>query len=90
MDIPPNFNMYLKGKKKECKLKKTLYGLKQSPQAWFGIFSKFMIIVIYKECHVDYILFVKHLTLGRVIALLVYMGDIIVIGSSLEEREALK
>ena len=49
-----------------------------------------MIIVIYKECHVDYILFVKHSTLGRVIALLVYMGDIIVIGSSLEEREALK
>ena len=90
MDIPPNFNMYLKGKKKVCKLKKTLYGLKQSPQAWFGIFSKFMIIVIYKECHVDYILFVKHSTLGRVIALLVYMGDIIVIGSSLEEREALK
>ena len=30
MDLPPSFNMHLKGKK-ECKLKKSLYGLKQSP-----------------------------------------------------------
>ena len=47
MDLPPSFNMHFKGKK-VYKLKKALYELKQSPLAWYGRFSKIMIIVSYK------------------------------------------
>ena len=49
-----------------------------------------MIIVGYKQSHGDHNLFVKHSTSGRVIALLVYVDDIIVTGNDSEEREALK
>ena len=35
MELPPRFSVNLEGK--VCKLKKVLYRLKQSPQAWFEI-----------------------------------------------------
>ena len=35
MEIPPGFGFNLEGNK-VCKLKKALYGRKQSPRAWFG------------------------------------------------------
>lgn len=40
MESPPRFDKEALGK--VCRLKKTLYGLKQSPRAWFDIFSKAM------------------------------------------------
>jgi Reverse transcriptase (RNA-dependent DNA polymerase) len=41
MEIPPSFgNEQLKGK--VCHLKRSLYGLKQSPRAWFNRFSTAM------------------------------------------------
>ena len=89
MDLPPGFNMHLKGKK-VCKLRKALNGLKQSPWAWFGRFAKIIITVDYKQSHGDHTLFVKHSASREVTDLLVYIDDIIAIGNDLEEREALK
>ena len=89
MDLPPSFNMHLKGKK-VCKLKKALYGLKQSPRTSFGRFVKAMITVSYRQSHSDHTLFVKHLASGGVIALLIYLDDIILIGNDLEEKKAMK
>ena len=87
MDFPPGFNIHLKGKK-VCNLKKTLYGLKQSPWAWFRRFSKVMITAGYKATvTTPYLL---NTNLKGLIALLVYVDDIILIGNDLEEREALK
>jgi len=40
-----------------CKLKRVLYGQKQSPQAWFTIV---MIDLGFKQSQGDHILFVKH------------------------------
>lgn len=37
-------------KGKLCKLKKILYGLKQSPRAWFERFRAAMIKIGYKQC----------------------------------------
>ncbi|RVX04716.1 hypothetical protein CK203_024939 [Vitis vinifera] len=39
MDLPPSFKEKL-GKEKVYRLKKSLYGLKQSPRSWFEIFGK--------------------------------------------------
>ena len=36
MDFPPRFIAPKKHSQKVCKLKKSLYGLNQSPRAWFG------------------------------------------------------
>jgi hypothetical protein len=42
MEIPPGFDDE-KTKGKVCRLKKALYGLMQSPRAWFDEISKAMI-----------------------------------------------
>ena len=39
MDIPPGMNE----KNKVCRLKKSRYGLKQSPRAWFERFTRSMV-----------------------------------------------
>ena len=41
MEAPPGFAGEFEGGK-VCKLKRTLYGLKQSPRAWFGRFTEVM------------------------------------------------
>ncbi|RVW31842.1 Retrovirus-related Pol polyprotein from transposon TNT 1-94 [Vitis vinifera] len=47
MNIPPGFEGNMGNK--VCKLKKTLYKLKQSPRAWFGRFAKVMTDFGYKQ-----------------------------------------
>ena len=42
MDLPPGCMILEVHCRKVCKLKKSLYGLKQSPRAWFGRFTKCM------------------------------------------------
>lgn len=43
-----------------CRLKKTLYGLKQYPRAWFGRFSGSLKKVGYRQSQTDHTLFIKH------------------------------
>ena len=42
-----------------CQLKKVLYGLKQSPRAWFGRFQLAMKKYGYKQSNADHTLFLK-------------------------------
>ena len=65
---------------KVCKLKKALYGLKQSLRTWFRRFAKVMKESVYKQSQGDHTLFIKHSTVERVTAILVYVDDIIVTG----------
>jgi hypothetical protein len=48
MEIPPRFNSK-ETEGKVCKLKKSLYGLKKSPQAWFGRFRNEICSVGYQQ-----------------------------------------
>ncbi|KAL0451458.1 UNVERIFIED_CONTAM: Retrovirus-related Pol polyprotein from transposon TNT 1-94 [Sesamum latifolium] len=67
--------------------KKGLYGLKQSPRAWFGRFTKSMKSFGYKQSNSDHTLFLKH-NKEKVTALIVYVDDMIVTGNDPEERKA--
>ncbi|CAA6664134.1 unnamed protein product [Spirodela intermedia] len=59
-----------------CKLKKSLYGLKQSPRAWF-------------ESNDDHTLFFKHYSSGGLSVLLIYVDDIIITGNDDKEIQNL-
>ena len=77
MNIPPGYrDSKMKGK--VCKLKKSLYGLKQSPRAWFGRFSQTMKILNYKQCNGEHTLFFKRSSENLLTLLIVYVDDIII------------
>ena len=68
-----------------CKLKKTLYGLKQSPRAWFVRFAKTITSQGYRQCQDDHTLFVKFSFEKKIAILIVYFDDIILTGDYEEE-----
>ena len=61
-----------------CKLKKSLYELKQSPRAWFKKFSITLNRLGYKQGQADHILFIKLIGNEKKAILIVYVNDIIV------------
>ena len=67
-----------------CKLKQAVCGLKQSLRAWFGRFSKPIKSMGYAQRRGDHTLFFKH-SGKKVTALLVYVDNIVVTGSDMEE-----
>ena len=73
-----------------CKLEKSLYGLKQSPRAWFEKFSSTVISNGYHQCQTDDTMFVKHSAGNMSAILIVYVDDIIITGNDEEEIGKLK
>ncbi|GAB2282554.1 hypothetical protein Dimus_039553 [Dionaea muscipula] len=63
-----------------CRLKKSLYGLKQSPRTWFGCFSSVVMEFGMQRFAKDHSIFYKHSSTGCIF-LVVYMDDIVIIGS---------
>ncbi len=63
-----------------CRLRKSLYGLKQSSRAWFSRFSEVILSMDFVRCHFDYTCFIRHRSDDRCIILLVYVDDIILTG----------
>ena len=59
MDLPPGYKTAPSGNF-VCRLRKSLYGLKQSPRAWFGRFSQFMRKIGYKQSNSYHTLFLRH------------------------------
>lgn len=92
MDIPLRYKhgvVVSKGEKMVCKLQKSIYGLKQTSRQWFEKISHALLDFGLEQSKSDYSLFTK----GRgdsFVALLVYVDDIIITGSSLTSIEALK
>ncbi|KAH9666171.1 retrovirus-related pol polyprotein from transposon RE1 [Citrus sinensis] len=89
MDLPPGCSGPEQLNQKVCKLKKSLYGLKQSPRAWFGKFTKAMVRFGYNQSNSDHTLFIKKRQ-GKITALIVYVDDMVVTGNDEEETEALQ
>ena len=88
MDLPQGYKTYLSNK--VCKLQKTIYGLKQSPRAWFGKFTNVMKSFGYCQCNQDHTLFFKYNRDNEITLVLVYVDDIIVIGNDTQEIITLK
>ncbi|KAK8952534.1 hypothetical protein KSP39_PZI003820 [Platanthera zijinensis] len=74
---------------KMCKLKKVVYGLKQSPRAWFGRFHKAKTGFGFSQSNEDHTLFIKN-NEGKLTALIVYIDDIIITGDDQNEIQTLK
>nr|CAN62726.1 hypothetical protein VITISV_018786 [Vitis vinifera] len=89
MDLPPGCMVPEKQCQKVCKLKKSLYGLKQSPRAWFGRFTKSMRAFGYRQSNSNHTLFLKKQH-GKITTLIVYVDDMVVTGNDPEERKALQ
>lgn len=89
MSQPPGFEKNLGGKI-VCKLNKSLCGLKQSPHAWFDRFSKVIKNLGYTQGQADHTLFIKHSDEKKIVILIVYVDDIIVIGDDTKELDEIK
>ncbi|CAL2268192.1 unnamed protein product [Prunus armeniaca] len=88
MDMPPGIDET--SQEKVCRLRKSLYGLKQSPRAWFGRFSQAMQKYGYRPSQADHTLFLRHSRDGRITIVIVYVDDIIMSGDDIEEISKLK
>ncbi|WVZ82885.1 hypothetical protein U9M48_030093 [Paspalum notatum var. saurae] len=88
MEIPPGFSKPdVAGK--VCRLRKSLYGLKQSPRAWFDRFRRALCGMSYKQCNGDHTVFYRH-SRRRIVILAVYVDDIIITGDDEAEINRLK
>ncbi|VVA22039.1 Hypothetical predicted protein, partial [Prunus dulcis] len=88
MSLPPGFDLS-ENPNLVCKLRKSLYGLKQSPRAWFGKFSYAMKKYGYRQSNADHTLFLKRRK-GKVTVLIIYVDDMIITGDDTEEIDKLK
>ncbi|KAL5814639.1 hypothetical protein ACOSQ3_025434 [Xanthoceras sorbifolium] len=72
-----------------CKLKKSLYGLKQAPRQWYKKFDSFMSSSGFTRCQAEHCCYIKKFD-NSFIILLLYVDDILVAGSTMQEIINLK
>lgn len=89
IDIPPGYREDLRGNK-VWKLKRSLYGLKQSPRAWFEKFTRAMRNWGCFQSQGDHTLFIKNSMKRGITALIVCVNDIVVTGDDHDEITCLK
>jgi hypothetical protein len=88
MHIPPGFST-VQTEGKLLKLRRSLYGLKQSPRAWFDRFRKAMLKLGFRQSNADHTLFYKRCA-GKLTILIVYVDDIVITGDDSQGIEKVK
>ena len=88
MHIPPGFETN-QTNGKILRLRRSLYGLKQSPRAWFERFRRAILKKGYYQSNADHTLFYKQ-NMGKIAMLIVYVDDIVITGDNHEEISHLK
>ena len=73
-----------------CKLKKSLYGLKQSPRLWYQKFDAFMKTQGCIRSNEDPCLYTKKCLDESSIALILYVDDMLIVGKNKDELSLLK
>jgi len=87
MTLTPGMKCY--SPNKVCKLTKSIYGLKQASRQWYDRLSTLLLSLGFKQAHADHSLFTKF-TSSSYMALLVYVDDIVLVGSHLDEFKKMK
>ena len=72
-----------------CSLRKSLYGLKHSPHAWFDKFSQAVEKFCMQKRKLDRSIFYKNFSYG-IILMVVYVDDIVITGSDFKGISSLK
>ena len=77
MEKPPSFmiDSYL-----VFWLKKSLYGLRQAPWAWYEKINRFFVSLGLKHCESDHIIYVLHVD-GNILIVAVYVDDLALTGN---------
>ncbi|KAG8499323.1 hypothetical protein CXB51_005887 [Gossypium anomalum] len=85
MQQPPGYEQFgPNGERLVCRLTKALYGLWQAPRAWFDKLKQFRVSAGFTVSKSDASLFVR-LSSDHTIYVLVYVDDIVITGSSVDE-----
>ncbi|KAM2116752.1 hypothetical protein ACFX1R_010393 [Malus domestica] len=82
MQIPPCYSPAKDGM--VCKLHKTIYGLKQSPRAWYAKLSSMLEREGFLKSNANSSLFVRNGTRGKLVVL-IYVDDLIITGDNASE-----
>jgi hypothetical protein len=72
-----------------CKLKRSLYGLKQSPRQWCKRFDSFMLAHDFKRSQYDSCVYIKFVN-GSPIYLMLYVDDMLIVAKSKKQITTLK
>jgi ATP-binding cassette subfamily B (MDR/TAP) protein 1 len=81
MEQPEGF--LVKGKEDYvCKLKKSLYSLKQAPRQWYMKFESVMGEQGYKRCSSDHCVFIQRFSGDDYIIMLLYVDDILIVSNN--------
>jgi hypothetical protein len=87
MSLPQGFST--SHPNKVCKLVKSLYGLKQASRQWNEKLTSFLLSLNFKQASADHSLFTRK-TVTSFLVLLVYVDDVIIAGTSLDEIQVVK
>src|SRR5713226_3739194 len=72
-----------------CRLKKSFYGLKQAPRAWYAKIDGILLSLSFVRCKSDPNVYLK-LIHGSLMIIVLYVDDLLIIGSSKKEIASLK
>lgn len=86
---PPSFTIP-RNSRLVCRLHRSLYGLKQSPHAWFGRFIYALIQFGMTRCEANHSIFFLHSSTGRRIFLVLQVNDIFITGDDTEGIQRIK
>lgn len=73
-----------------CKLKKSLYGLKQASRQWHQKLTTSLISNAFQQSSADHSLMTKKTKNGDLIALLIYVDDVLLTSNNMELIQSIK
>lgn len=87
MKVPQGFSK--EGDTRVCRLRKSIYGLKQASRNWYHKFTKFLFSLNFEQSKADYSLFIYQKE-GVYVAILIYVDDVIIVGDNSKKIELIK